>query len=154
MSSHIEQTCAKNLGVIVYTLQRESEPNKGHLQSSNFTVVQDDRQLKLQVGRKENWNTMIATNWLDLSLALKPSQVAAGGGMRGERRVNGSRWLLCASASKSSGTCSCGAPSHAAVDDRVKRSDSTPGREFVMALQLSPPAPDALRGCVNRLAIK
>ena len=49
----------KNLGVVVYTMQREKEAIKGHLRSSNFTLVQDDRQLQLHSRRKEIWNTIL-----------------------------------------------------------------------------------------------
>ena len=49
----------KNLGVVVYTLQREKEAIKLHLQSSNFALAQDDRQLELHNRRKEIWDNIL-----------------------------------------------------------------------------------------------
>ena len=49
----------KNLGVVVYTLQREKEAIKLHLQSSNFALAQDDRQLQLHDRRKEIWDIIL-----------------------------------------------------------------------------------------------
>jgi hypothetical protein len=49
----------KNLGVVIYTLQREKKAIKLHLQSSNFALAQDDRQLHLHNRRKEIWDNIL-----------------------------------------------------------------------------------------------
>ena len=49
----------KNLGVVVYALQREKEAIKLHMQSSNFALAQGDRQLQLHSRRKEVWDNIL-----------------------------------------------------------------------------------------------